>query len=113
MIFPAVTVCVIDLTQYPLSFSKSLSNFLVECRFDEMGLSKSCDLTDFVYFALDGGMTVHNCYKYNGGRNASNILNSSEFGVFSGLKLRLNYIVCFYVLNYSVQRTNVNKFDFE
>jgi hypothetical protein len=107
MIFPAVTVCVIDFTQYPLSVSKNLSNFLVECRFEEMGSNKSCNLTDFVYFPLDGGMTVHNCFKYNGGRNASNILNSSEFGVFSGLKLRLNSIanesLIYYVGDNNVQ----------
>ena len=102
--FPAITLCLVDYN-YSLDLSKKphfseafatrdLKDFLLECDFED----QKCSIDDFehftMYFQYEAIQSHLNCYKFNGGKNASKhqaeILQSTKFRAFSGLILQLN-----------------------
>jgi hypothetical protein len=101
--FPAVTLCLVDynysldLNRAPIwteQFStRALDDLLLKCNYED----RACTVNDFehfmIYFQYETIESYLNCYKFNGGRNASNqqteILQSNQFGALSGLILQL------------------------
>jgi len=102
--FPAITLCLVvynytvNLNQQPYFTeqfgTRLLSEILLTCNFED----KECSIGDFehftVYFQYEAIESHLNCYKFNGGKNASKhhteILKSRQFGGFSGLILQIH-----------------------
>jgi len=102
--FPAISLCLVDY-DYSVNLNSQpyfteqfgtrfLSEILLTCNFED----KECSVDDFehftVYFHYETIESHLNCYKFNGGKNASNhqtkILKSTKFRALSGLILQLN-----------------------
>lgn len=91
MIFPAVTFCAQD---WVTAASVGLEGVLGECLYDNY----NCSLNDFEEFKVYDPFTQLNtsCYKFNGGRNATNhetkLFTSTVFGVESRLTIVFNML---------------------
>ncbi len=100
--FPAITLCLVDynysvnLNQTPYLIeqfeTRDLNDILLQCNFEDRECSKN-DFEHFtLYFQYETIESQLNCYKFNGGKDASNnqkeILQSTQFGGLSGLILK-------------------------
>ncbi len=119
--FPAITLCLvnfnysIDLNRTPILTEHFATNFLedifLSCHFED----RECSVTDFEFFMLyyqhETIESYLNCYKFNGGKNSTNlktdILQSTKFGAFSGLIMELSMLrrnfIFYYVGDNSVR----------
>lgn len=91
--FPAVTFCVFELAQGKPSVIYNLSEVFQKCMFE--GHIDMCSENDFEYVLIyDASVGAsYDCFKVNGGRNATNqktaILNALSFGKGSGFSFHL------------------------
>ena len=99
LLFPALTLCLYeavfsnDLTKQHLR-NLSFSDAIRECYFESP--LKNCSTNDFEHLQMKNsrrGLT-YNCYKFNGGKNATGhktpLFKSTKFGKYSGLTIVAN-----------------------
>lgn len=113
--FPAITFCLGRITGETILEAEfktlSLNGTIEFCAFESYNFN--CTFDDFQHIQVYTGPIYNSyldCYKYNGGRNASNhetnVLESTKVGLFSGLTIIFNVPKNYY-LNYYVGDNNV------
>ncbi len=113
LVFPAITFCLLDFSESPVT-PRNLSDVFIGCHFES--IDNKCFFEDFEDFVVYNPYLEINypCYKFNGGKNASNhvtkLLSTQDIGYFSGLNLRLkpsNSFLYYYVGYNGVRPTNI------
>lgn len=104
--FPAVTFCLLTVSNNLQVNSIELEGVLTECYFESR--THKCTLADFetiqIYMRFAGKLL--SCSKYNGGSNGARILTSSHVGTDTGLNVRFDLLADGYLF-YHVGDSNV------
>lgn len=95
--FPAVTLCLQThtFTKSDGMIPQDLSTVFGECLYEK---TITCSMNDFEYLPIYNSFfdITMNCYKFNGGRNASGhqvpILQATQFEAYSGLVMTFNML---------------------